>query len=477
MSAAISNKMSEAEQKLRNARAVVVQAHPFFGALLLNQRVVETRSIPTCATDGDNLYFNPEWVLKTPSDELHGVCAHEALHPGFCHHLRRGDRDPEMWNEACDYVINPILLDAGLKLPANALYRADLRGMNAEGAYAKLASELPPPPPPSDDADAGDDSDEDESEGDDEQQGDDDSDEQSGDSDADGESDSEGSDGDGDDDQGRSNGAGAADGQGDDSEQQSQGSGGSGSNTEGEAQSCEGAGDVGGCGWVSDGQNATGSEEQRQDEEQQWKQRMATAAMHAAGSMPGSLADAVNELLAPRADWRDLLRRYMTTFAQSDQSWRRQNRRFIASGTYLPAMFDEVIGRVAFVCDLSGSMPAGAAQRGLSEVATICTEIKPEALDVVFFDSRVTASATYEVGEEPDVGAMIPGGGGTIFNVAYDWLAEQGHDYSVVVFMTDLYPNDDWSEHRLPSCPILWLDYCDGSIVPPYGDEIVRMPR
>jgi predicted metal-dependent peptidase len=429
--------MSEAERKLRYARSVVVQAYPFFGALLLNQTVVETTRIPTMATNGKVLFFNPQFVLATPPEQLHGVCAHEALHPGFCHHTRRGSRNAKLWNEACDYVINPILLDAKLVLPPKALYRADLRGMNAEAVYAKLEAEKSMPAPPKGDG---------------------------------GGQPSEG--------EGRSNGAGGPGDPGEAPAQPGDDEGSAGANTGGQGQDGpeQGAQDVGGCGWVADAEEVQGGEEARQEEEAQWKQRMAQAAMHAAGSMPGSLADAVQELLDPRARWEDLLRRYMNTLSQSDYTWRRQNRRFISSGTYLPSMRDETIGRVAFLCDVSASMPAGAAQQGLSEVAAICAEIKPEGLDVVFFDSRVTAAATYEVGEEPDADALIPGGGGTIFNAAYEWLEAQGQEYSVVVFMTDLYPNDPWDTHHVPSCPILWLDYADGDIVPPYGDEVVRMP-
>ena len=45
------------------------------------------------------------------------VLAHEVAHPALQHHTRRRDRSPKRWNMACDYAINPLLIDAGLLIP------------------------------------------------------------------------------------------------------------------------------------------------------------------------------------------------------------------------------------------------------------------------------------------------------------------------------------------------------------------------
>lgn len=130
--------MSPQERKLRNARARVVQAHPFFGTLLLRQKVVETVEVETMATDGEHLFFNPAFVDRILGAELLGVIAHEALHPGLAHHLRRGDRDHTRWNIACDLAINPLLRKAGFTLPKEALDDPRFHGMSAEQIYPLL---------------------------------------------------------------------------------------------------------------------------------------------------------------------------------------------------------------------------------------------------------------------------------------------------------------------------------------------------
>jgi predicted metal-dependent peptidase len=90
------------------------------------------------ATDGVSLYFNPEFVDSLSSAELIGVLAHETMHPALQHHTRRGGREPKRWNMACDYAINPLLIDAGLTLPKNVLLDDRFRGMSAERIYNLL---------------------------------------------------------------------------------------------------------------------------------------------------------------------------------------------------------------------------------------------------------------------------------------------------------------------------------------------------
>ncbi len=118
--------------------------HPFFGSLLFRLKGRESRSIPTMATDGVSLYFNPDFVDTLNSATLAGVLAHEVMHPALQHHVRRSGRDPMRWNEACDYAINPLLLDAGLSLPNGVLVDHRFRGMSAEQIYNLRDAEAQP---------------------------------------------------------------------------------------------------------------------------------------------------------------------------------------------------------------------------------------------------------------------------------------------------------------------------------------------
>jgi predicted metal-dependent peptidase len=126
------------ELRIRKARTALLLDHPFFGSLLFRLKGRETRSIATMATDGVSLYYNPEFVDTLNPATLSGVLAHEVMHPALHHHARRSGRDPRRWNEACDYAINPLLIDAGLSLPEGVLVDDRYRGISAEQIYNLL---------------------------------------------------------------------------------------------------------------------------------------------------------------------------------------------------------------------------------------------------------------------------------------------------------------------------------------------------
>src|SRR5258708_40111424 len=129
------------ELRIQKARTALLLDHPFFGSLLFRLKGRECRSIATMATDGLSLYYNPEFVDTLNSATLSGVLVHEVMHPALHHHVRRSGRDPRRWNDACDYAINPLLLDAGLSLPDRVLINNRFRGMSAEQIYNLLETE------------------------------------------------------------------------------------------------------------------------------------------------------------------------------------------------------------------------------------------------------------------------------------------------------------------------------------------------
>jgi predicted metal-dependent peptidase len=127
--------------RIQKARTALLLDHPFFGTLLFRLGARERSSIATMATDGVSLYFNLEFVDALSSAELIGALAHEVMHPALQHHTRRAGRSPKRWNKACDYAINPLLIDAGLTLPKNVLLDNRFRGMSAERTYNLLEAE------------------------------------------------------------------------------------------------------------------------------------------------------------------------------------------------------------------------------------------------------------------------------------------------------------------------------------------------
>ena len=128
---------SDIDRKLTRARTQLLLNQPFFGTLCLRLKLV-AGELPTMATDGRRIVYDPAFVDELTPAELEAVLAHEVLHCALGHHCRRGARDPRVWNEAADLAINPILIGNGFTLPAGALLDDTFNNLSAEEIYARL---------------------------------------------------------------------------------------------------------------------------------------------------------------------------------------------------------------------------------------------------------------------------------------------------------------------------------------------------
>lgn len=125
---------------IMKARAMLIRIQPFFATLALRLEVKEINdpSIPVMGTDGQYLYYNPKGVLDLAEPEIVGVIIHEVLHCAFQHMFRRHHRKHDKWNQACDYVINSIILQERFSLPEGRLFNRKFDGQSAEEIYDKL---------------------------------------------------------------------------------------------------------------------------------------------------------------------------------------------------------------------------------------------------------------------------------------------------------------------------------------------------
>jgi predicted metal-dependent peptidase len=85
----------------------------FLGPLMCSVNFLWTEDIKTAQTNGISLYWNPHWFLKLPFDTRITVLLHELWHIALLHMIRRGSRDLEIWNYACDININNMLKAQG----------------------------------------------------------------------------------------------------------------------------------------------------------------------------------------------------------------------------------------------------------------------------------------------------------------------------------------------------------------------------
>ncbi|HET8913355.1 MAG TPA: hypothetical protein VFN23_17915, partial [Ktedonobacteraceae bacterium] len=115
---------------------------PFFATLALFARIIPSQEHRTAATDGRDIYINPDFWHALTSAERLGLLAHEVLHAALLHVPRRGQRDPFLWNVAADIVVNgAILAESGFALPKGHLRNQQLEHLSVEEVYYKLKSQ------------------------------------------------------------------------------------------------------------------------------------------------------------------------------------------------------------------------------------------------------------------------------------------------------------------------------------------------
>ena len=335
------------ELRLQKARTTLLLDHPFFGSLLFRLKGRENRAIKTMATDGISIYYNPDFVATLNAATLCGVLAHEVLHPALHHHVRRSGRDRKRWNEACDYAINPLLLDAGLHLPDGVLVDDRFREMSAEQIYNQIQTEAEQGPGEQDDAEY-------------------------------------------------PEGKGTAD-----------PSSPPGSSDAILAPVTEGGiGQVLDAP-LPDEETPTVEEQVR---EWSVAVNQAVTLAKQAGRVPAGIRRTLDGVAEAGVDWREMLRRLWSETIPADYSWIRPNRRHIWAGLYLPGVMRDGVGEVAIAVDCSGSVNSRQLRLFEAEVRSILEGQRPRRVYVLYFDAVVHKVETFEAGQRVSLDPVGGGG-------------------------------------------------------------------
>jgi predicted metal-dependent peptidase len=141
---------SPSNSPAQKARSWFINNYPLLGALAASFKMIESMelcrrldiSVAAVHAEMKEVYLNPAAGLDEM--ELRFVIAHELLHVGLRHEVRRQGRDPYLWNVACDYVINAWLVEMKVgNIPRiGLLYDPQLKGESAEAIYDRIVRNI-----------------------------------------------------------------------------------------------------------------------------------------------------------------------------------------------------------------------------------------------------------------------------------------------------------------------------------------------
>ena len=125
----------------------MIARYPNFAQQIASAKLTFNRSITsTAATDGKDVYFNPDFFETLSDEDRLFIIAHELMHIKFEHMFRMTDkkgekRDMYLWNIATDAIINANLEKDGFKIKEGYVNMPEAVNFTAEELYEKLKKE------------------------------------------------------------------------------------------------------------------------------------------------------------------------------------------------------------------------------------------------------------------------------------------------------------------------------------------------
>jgi len=432
----------EIEDQIAAARTRLILDKPFLGALVLRLELqnADPAWCPTTGTDARKFYYHAQYIDSLKSTELQFVLAHEALHCALSHFARRQHRLKHRWDLACDYAINPILLDEGLNPPPGVMVMDEYRNMSAEEIYPLLK-----------DNDLSETMDQHLYDKPDEPK------------------------------------QGGQNKQNNPLEQQNNKAD---KNPGGSPSDQAQKGNDGQQSATPDQQRSAQAElEKNYNPEQdgplkapppplnpqeiehlqgKWQQRLAGAAQQAkqAGKMSAALARFIDAELAPTLPWRQLLATYLSSTARDDYSYARPNTRRGDPAIY-PRLRSAEVNAVVAV-DVSGSISKQELNECIAEINAIKGQLRA-TVSVLAVDDKIAKGypKTFNAWEEIQLSDAIHGGGGTDFTPVFEWMDAQDIPADILVYFTD---GQGKFPAQAPAYPVIWL--IKGKSKVPFGDRI-----
>lgn len=222
--------------------------------------------------------------------------------------------------------------------------------------------------------------------------------------------------------------------------------------------------------------NGSGKPKLTEEEKQQIKDEIkeavlaAAAASDGAGNLPAGVKRLIQDMTAPKMNWRELLRMQLESTIKSDYTWMRSSRRGWHIDAVMPGMqLDQMID-IAVSIDTSGSIDAKMLKDFLSEVQGIMDSFPAYRIHIVSFDTNTYNPQQFDSENLDSICDYEPkGGGGTDFDCVFEYFKHEEIQPKRHIMFTDGYPCGSWGDEQY--CDTVFIIHGNTSVVPPFGQH------
>jgi predicted metal-dependent peptidase len=212
------------------------------------------------------------------------------------------------------------------------------------------------------------------------------------------------------------------------------------------------------------------SPEERQKIKDEIKEAVlaAAAASDGAGNLPAGVKRLIQDMTAPKMNWRELLRMQLESTIKSDFTWMRASRRGWHMDAVMPGMKNDEMIDIAIAIDASGSIDERMLKDFLSEVQGIMDQFAAYRIHIITFDTETYNPVTYNSDNLDSIcDYEVKGGGGTDFDCIFTYLKDEQIEPKRLVVFTDGYPFGSWGDENYADT--VWIIHGNTTVVPPWG--------
>lgn len=152
------------------------------------------------------------------------------------------------------------------------------------------------------------------------------------------------------------------------------------------------------------------------------------------GELPKELQRLVPEYFSHQINWREILYRYIASYAKNSYSFMPPNMKYLYRGICLPSLTSDLL-RVVIAVDTSGSVDETLLGIFLGEVNTVMQHYPNYEIDLITADAKIRSHRVYLPGEF--LAYEVSGGGGTDFRPVFEYI-DKNIDYpTLLLYFTD----------------------------------------